>query len=74
MKVILEFSLPDGDYECKAAMQGHLWRAVVEDFDAKNLRGRIKYQRMPARTRAILDQLRDELYAVMREHGVNLCD
>ena len=43
MKATLEFKLPDEQANLQLAMDGHVWKAVVDDID-RHLRNKAKYE------------------------------
>jgi len=64
----IKFTLPDDQHDLLCATQGETLSFILWDFD-QWLREQIKY-----RDRNELQEVRDKLYEIMRDRGVNLDD
>jgi hypothetical protein len=73
VKAILEFNLPEEQYEFRCALNGARWRSVVEDLD-NELRSILKYGTAPQESEESLQQLRDKLHLFLEEEGLKLHD
>lgn len=65
---ILTFELPEEEVEFKQASNAGALASVIWSFD-QILRQRIKYQ-----DENHLQEIRDKLYDVLNEHGINIDD
>tara|TARA_R110000803_G_scaffold209515_1_gene279291 strand:+ start:260 stop:490 length:231 start_codon:yes stop_codon:yes gene_type:complete len=72
MKAILEFNLPEDQYEFNTAIKGSGWKHVCWQMD-QHLRKEIKYNddNSDYKTK-VLEKVRDELYGFMVENKVDL--
>jgi len=73
MKAILEFDLPEDDYNFKAATQASDWISVVWRFD-QWLRSEIKYndEKYTKKEYLLLEKVRQQLRDEIIKHGVSL--
>lgn len=69
MKVTLEFTLPEEAAECRCAIDGSEWKAVVSEFD-QWLRGKLKHEgKQPT-----AQEIRDELWRELNDRYLALYD
>lgn len=61
MKAILEFNLPEDEYNHECAMNGIHYKIVLDDMDTY-FRGRLKYEDLPNEVRDALQAARDHLH------------
>ena len=74
MKATLEFNLPEEQHDYRAAIDGWKWRRVVSDI-ADKLRSALKYDDdLTPETNACLEKLREEVFRLLEDHGLNLYD
>jgi len=74
MKAILEFSLPDEQYELNSSLNGEKWKGVVYNID-NWLRASIKYnQGLDGNTIDVLQELRGRIADEMLEENLSLED
>ena len=72
MKVILEFNLPEDQYEFNNAIKGENWKDVCWQMD-QYLRKRIKYdESLSEEQLRVYEGVREELYGFMVENKVDL--
>lgn len=70
-KATLSFTLPDEESEFRSAINGFKFSLILWSLD-QHLRNRIKHEDLPAAVHDALQHTRDELYAMLSEHGVTL--
>lgn len=74
MKVILEFNLPEEEFECREAMSGHNMYGALWDLD-NELRSKLKHglggldKASPGR---VLEWVRGRLHELLADRGVKL--
>ena len=71
MKAIIEFDLPEDEYEYKSAINGRKWRSVVMRMD-EFLRQNIKYrQDLTERERMAYESIRTELLEQVERYNLD---
>jgi len=65
-KVIIEFNLPEEDYEYNLATNASRYHGILWDFQMW-LRNKVKYE-----NRTEFEEVRTEFNELCREHGVDL--
>ena len=74
MKAVLKFNLPEEQSEHRLALDGWKWRSVVSDI-ADKLRSALKYDDdLTPETDACLEKLREEVFRLLEDRGLNLYD
>jgi hypothetical protein len=72
MKAILEFDLPEDDYEYRSAINGSSWRSVSLRMD-EFLRQNIKYrQDLTEQERMVYESIRKELFEQLDRYNLDL--
>jgi hypothetical protein len=66
----LKFELPKDKYDYRNAIEGHLWRRVVEDLD-NYLRDMYKYQ---DKRKIKIKELRNKIYELMTDSNLSFDD
>ena len=66
MKATLTFNLPEEEEDHRSALDGALWKAVVEDM-AKWLRDDIKYN-----GNVVMESARKNLFEIIEDRGLKL--
>lgn len=70
MKATLTFNLPEDQPEFEDATNGNQWKDLVYELD-QNLRSFVKYENIPESEKAILDKVREGIYAEMHDRGLS---
>lgn len=70
-RATLTFYLPDEADEFRSALHGGQFKSVLWSLD-QHLRNRIKHEELSGAVHDALQQTRDELHAMLREHGCSL--
>jgi hypothetical protein len=73
MKKILEFNMPDDEFDFKMANNGVYYHTVLVKLD-QTLRNYLKYGHTFETTDKALQSIRDELRVLMEDWGVNIND
>jgi hypothetical protein len=74
VKAVLKFNLPEEQSEHRLALDGWKWRSVVSDI-ADKLRSALKHDDdLTPETNACLEKLREEVFRLLEDHGLNLYD
>lgn len=71
MKAILEFTLPEETHEHQDALQGSEWKWAVSDL-SNYLRNESKHVDHSAEEYRILDAVRERLFEILDDRGLNL--
>lgn len=74
MKVILEFTLPDENFDYNHAINGEKYLLAIQCFD-NYIRAELKYNdELTEQEAKILDKLRNKLYEHFNDYGVTIHD
>jgi len=73
MKAIIEFSLPEEQYEHKAALQGSSLRVVISTID-HTLRGYLKHGHQFKSADEAIENIRKQLHNELIDFNINLHD
>jgi len=74
VKALLEFNLPEDQADHRVAIDGWRWKYVVTDI-ADKLRSALKYDdKLTPETDAYLEKFREELFQMLDDHNLSLCD
>jgi hypothetical protein len=71
MKAILEFNIPEEDYEFRMAIDGHKYHSILADL-VQEVRNARKHGHPFKSADEVLDWLWEELHTCVREEGVEL--
>lgn len=71
MKARLTFTLPEEESEFRLALDGGRYKRVVQELD-EFLRVQLKYSDMPECEREAHEKLRNKLYKLLEQHGLDL--
>ena len=72
MKAILEFDLPDEQYEFHRAVEGRRWQWFAHDFN-NYLRAQEKYNESLTDDQAeMLEKIREEFFRLLSENNLSL--
>jgi hypothetical protein len=69
MKAVLEFDLPEDNYDFLAAINGHNYKSSIKDFD-ELLRSEMKYKELSNDTYKAYKYCRDELRKILAEDNL----
>lgn len=73
MKAILEFNLPEENFQHKAALQGPDLRLVISTLD-NTLRGYLKYGHEFKNADDVIETIRKDLHENLEDYNINLYD
>lgn len=71
MKAVLSFNLPEEEEAHKDALNGSLFKFVLQDLD-NELRGKIKYMDLPEAIHGTLQEIRDKLHELCNERDIDI--
>ena len=71
MKAVLEFSLPEDQYDFDTAADGWKYRSVLCDID-DFLRSKLKYEELAPGEGGAYDKTRTELWNLLNEHKLDI--
>jgi hypothetical protein len=71
MKAILEFELPEDQYDFDTASNGWKYRLVLCDID-DFLRNKLKYEELSPGEDGAYDKTRTELWNLINEHKIDI--
>ena len=71
MKAVLEFTMPEEEYDFKTAVNAIEWKDVVEEVDDM-LRTELKYSDLGEGERAKLQKVRDYLRNALIDRGLSI--
>lgn len=71
MKAILEFNLPDENYEYLNATNGTKFRSVLWDLD-QWMRAKLKYEELPDGQYDAIKQTRDQLRTLLQDENIDI--
>jgi hypothetical protein len=73
MKAIIEFNLPEDNYEYNITNNASKYLSVLFDYD-QWLRSKLKYDDVSGEELEIIQKCRDMLHQVLQENNVNIDD
>jgi len=68
-KHIIEFDLPEEKEDLKVTMNAWRYKTVVDDF-MSYLRGKLKYENLPAKEASVLEYVREEFVRLVNEEEI----
>ena len=71
MKAILEFNLPDDQYEFDLAVDAREMYHALNDV-RNYLRAKVKYEEMPADKWGLCDEIYQEFYRLLEQNNIKL--
>jgi len=69
MKAVLEFDLPEDNYDFQAAINGNNYKSAIYNFD-QLLRSEMKYKELSNETYNAYEWCRDELRKILAEDNL----
>ena len=69
MKAILEFYLPEENYDFQAAINGHNYKSAIWEFD-QLLRSEMKYKELSSETYNAYEWCREELRKILEQDNL----
>jgi hypothetical protein len=69
MKAVLEFDLPEDNYDFQAAINGNNYKSAIKDFD-ELIRSEMKYKELSKDTYKAYDFCRKELRKILAEDNL----